>query len=436
MIWLIGLILVVLGGITVFFVMGKTQRQVYKYSFDNRVLDNPDKGYYIQIDSSEVSRIPSIREEVRVVLIAYDIEQYASTSIGEEKIEELRTVLAAAKENGLGVVFRAAYGFHAGVHEPSDTELISEHIGQISDVLNEYKDIIMVVQAGLLGDWGEWHSGDYLVTDEVHSTEIRQFVLKHWEQHLEETILVSVRRPRFIREAWEAGILVDRLGLYNDALLSTFDDMGTYDDANYDRIAELNWMQETLTTYINGGEMPTTSGKTEAAYADTEFSQLHMTYLNCKYNMDIISQWEETEIEGMNASDYIEQKLGYQLSVQQITSTLAPANSWDKYVDFTLKIQNIGYSTLSAKYKIYGVLMQDGKEIATEEITSTLLYQINNGQSTTLNFRIPFANYHETTDLALGIKITKYPEDNHSDYFVELANDVGFEDGINVFKLH
>ncbi len=253
--------------------------EAWYFQETDQVLDNPGRGFYIQIDSGRADKIPDAAKEVRVILLAFDMEGYLSGDLPEEKLGELREALRAAKREHVTVVFRAAYGFHGEVTEPEQIGQMGRHIEQIAEVLNQSADQILVVQAGMLGSYGEWHSSRYLEGTGDQQRESRLYILRQWEACLAPQIKVDVRRPRFIREAAEEGILSGRLGIHNDALLSTDSDMGTYDAPGMEREDELVWMQEHLIRQVNGGEMPVLGELSMPGNADREFAMMHTGYL-------------------------------------------------------------------------------------------------------------------------------------------------------------
>lgn len=399
-----------------------------------RVLDNSGRGYYIQVDSAKYGRIAEL-SEVRLIFLAFDIKAFTNGPISDEKTEELERALTAAKESGKAVVFRAAYGFESDVTEPDSLDIVSLHIQQISEVLNRFADNIVVIQAGLYGAYGEWHSSIYLDSEEETAKQNRLFLLRQWEKYLNQQIKVAVRRPRFIREAAEAGVLVNRLGLHNDALLSTDSDMGTYDDAGMDREAELLWAFEALEEEANGGEMPAPGIYSEPENAHSEFQRLHLTYLNLKYNEEILEQWEETGFRGSNAKDYIGNHLGYRLYISGIEFG-QPALNWLTYINgisLEAELCSSGYAPLGRQYKVYAVI-KSGETIVIQKIDAEELYSASNGEKVKLRLDIPGEMAAKDGKIFVGIKIAMDGEESDSDACVELANDrVGYVNGVNYF---
>lgn len=401
----------------------------------DRVLDNPDRGFYIQIDSGRADKIPDAAKEVRVILLAFDMEGYLAGDLPEEKLEELREALRAAQREHVSVVFRAAYGFHGEVAEPDQIGQMGRHIEQIAEVLNQSADQILVVQAGMLGSYGEWHSSRYLEGTEEQQRESRLYILKQWEACLVPQIKVDVRRPRFIREAAEEGILSGRLGLHNDALLSTDSDMGTYDASGMEREDELVWMQEHLIRQINGGEMPVLGELSMPENADREFAMMHTGYLNLRYNQEVIAHWDTATIGDSNAKRYLGNRLGYRLSLSELHMRKLHLGGelYTTGIKIRLRLRSTGYAPLPKHYKVF-LAVGSGDEYVYQEIQIPELYDLSNGESIEKEvcIRIPWEFAQERGTFEIGLKIARSSDIKDGRDCVELANQSGFyHEGIN-----
>lgn len=417
----------------VYFVL--SPRAEWHFQETDRPLDNPDRGFYIQIDSGRADKIPDAAQEVRVILLAFDIEEYFSGELPEEKLEELREALRVAQKEHVSVVFRAAYGFHGDVTEPARISQMGRHIEQIAEVLNSFEEQILVVQAGMLGNYGEWHSSRYLEGTEEQQRESRLYILGQWEAALSPQIQVDVRRPRFIREASGAGILSGRLGLHNDALLSTESDMGTYDAPGMGREDELAWMQENLTRQVNGGEMPTLGEFSMPENADREFAMMHTGYLNLKYNQEVVSYWDTVMLGDSNAKRYLENHLGYRLYLSELGMRRLHLGGelYTTGIKIRLRLCNTGYAPLPEQYKLY-LTAGAGGEAVYQEIQMPELYGVSNGESaeTEVSIRLPQDLVREDETIKIGLKIARAMDMEDGRDCVELANEGGlYHDGIN-----
>lgn len=409
----------------------------YHWQFEEsaRSIANPGRGFYIQIKTNRTHRIEDAAEEVRLILLTFDLEDYTEEELAEEKLEELREAMDVAEKGHMAVIFRAAYGFHREVEEPERMELVDRHIQQISEVLNSYRDQILVVQAGILGAYGEWHSSRYLEGTEEEKRESRLHILRQWELYLDPDIKVDVRRPRFVREAAAEGILTGRLGVHNDALLSTDSDMGTYDDPGMEREDELAWMQENLLGQINGGEMPTPGELNTPENADREFAQQHTGYLNLRYNEEIIDQWADVVMEDMDAKSYLENHLGYRLFLTEldVRRLYFTGELLEDGVQMHIGLCNSGYAPLLEKYKVF-VTVGSGENSVSQEIGIPELYRICNGQSvkTDITVRVPEEFLDGKEKISIGLKIAPDMDERDGQDCVELANqDFIYCDGVN-----
>lgn len=407
-------------------VLSQGIQRTYEESGDR--LDNPGRGFYVQVDSGRPEKISEAAEDARLILLAFDLEDCARGEIPQEKLEELRTALDRAEQEHMSVIFRAAYGFGRNAKEPDSLETVRGHIRQMCGVLNEYSALILVVQAGMLGEYGEWHTSRYLRGSEEECRENRLYVLRQWEEFLDSGIKVAVRRPRFVREAQAQGVLPGRLGVHNDALLSTDSDMGTYDDPEMDREKELLWMEARLADQCNGGEMPTPGALNAPQNADREFYLMHLSYLNLKYNKEIISNWSQRQFKSENAKSYLENHLGYRLYLSQLDMDLYHLRRWaaDSKIDVQLTFVNSGYGRLPEKYQVF-LTADNGEEQITRAVPVPELNRISNGQSSkvTLTWELPREFVKDREEIRLGFKIAA-EEDAEERDCVKLANS-GFD---------
>lgn len=424
------------------FMINKYLNYEIKFSKNENILSNPGRGGYIQINSGESERIQDLKEEgINLIFVAFDIEDYNNTTIPEQKLLELNECLHEAEKNNVSLIFRAAYGFYDDCSEPEKRELFSVHIRQIAAVLNEYSEQLLCVQAGMLGPYGEWHHGDYLPEDdEFVASSNRLYILSEWEKYLKKDIFVSVRRPRFIREATENGILTGRLGIYNDGLLGSDSDLGTYDEPEMDRDKELNWMDENLKYQINGGEMPLVTSWNDAENANEAFKKMHISYLNLGYNKEVLNKWKDQKIssEGINISGYkyIMNRLGYRLSIVEMRMGYQILSDT---LQIEMKMEADGYAPLPEKYSVW-FIVRDSDQIRYYKIESNNIYDICNGDSFIIKINIEKEgkNYKKIIEgkVAIGLKISNNKLESNQEKCIELGNSkIEYSNGFNYFVI-
>lgn len=438
LVFILLLFIIIISGTILYLYIPKSTL-VFKES--NKEVLNPGRGFYVQINSNEEERFEELKNEnIKIALVAYDIEDYLNIKIPKEKLKELEIVLNEARVYDMQIVFRAAYGFDPKYKDPETIDNIYTHIKQIAPILNANKDVILSVQAGFIGPWGEWHSSKFFTGNE-DEVKLRNQILSVLLENLNQDIAVNVRRPRFVRDAIEAGIDQSRLGIHNDALLSTKDDMGTYDDSDYTREEELSWAKANITQVVNGGEMPLVSEYSSINNAIKEMKSLQITYLNSRYNKEVLEEWKTTEYKGQNGLEYINNHLGYRLWLGEVElSTYIKSNR-----EFSIKavIHNSGLAPIDNGKDLF-LIMKRGKEVIFKSILEGELSSINCDMAKEFIINTHIDDLFEVDnkeDILVGICIAN--PDTTSSYTVNLVDnnsqieltnsELIYEEGINFF---
>jgi hypothetical protein len=316
-------------------------------------LANPERGFYAPRMSNRVDGLEGLRARgITLLLVEMDLRAFKDRDIAPEKLDELRGAFAKARENGLKVIFRAAYGFTGRDYraDPKDLERIRGHIKQLGDVFQSDRDVLFAVQAGFLGPWGEWHGSNH---GDPPSLEARRAVLFGLLDALPAPIPVQVRRPMFIRdlfagepeltpEAAAKGGPLSRTGWHDDALLSLPTDMGTYAERGWDRDRELRWCDNHGRFTPFGGETVPPSAKTPIGQVVRELELLHATYLNSAYHRGTLDVWRKGEYRGENAFDHIERRLGYRLTAETLRYPSSASPGGALHVE--LELRNVGFA--------------------------------------------------------------------------------------------
>src|SRR5262249_31250234 len=73
---------------------------------------NPERGFYAPQTSGRMGRLDDLRKQgISLLLVEMNLRDFKDRELTPEKLGELRQACAAARTNGLKLVFRAAYGF-------------------------------------------------------------------------------------------------------------------------------------------------------------------------------------------------------------------------------------------------------------------------------------------------------------------------------------
>ncbi len=285
---------------------------------------NPGRGWYRVFTMDAAKPCPT--EEWRwekcggeqLALLMIDIGSFASSPLSPKAVENIKTALDFFGRQGKEVILRVVYDSQGkGMeNEPPWISNISGHIAQLSPVLSEYKDIIFCMQGMFIGSWGEMHSSKFLTTNALRA------IWKSLRESAPEAMRFAVRKPeQYISLAGGTYDSVTkekarnlRLGLFNDGLLGSETDLGTFAEGE---LLQALGFQDKLCRYVpNGGEaIGGFSEYEDVSRAAEHFEKIHITYLNSVYDGRILSKWKNQSFDGMNGYDYIGMRLGYRFLV-------------------------------------------------------------------------------------------------------------------------
>ena len=148
---------------------------------------------------------------------------------------DVRRYLEETRQKGGTLIVRLGYTWsdRAGC-EPSDFDIVLGHVKELSQIMADYDDVVVGVEAGVAGPWAEMHSSDYCRPEYMNR------VLKTYCDNLSPDISILTRTAYYI--AAFAGTKSDgllemlpfqdkdlkRFGMYNDGYLGTWWDYGTW----------------------------------------------------------------------------------------------------------------------------------------------------------------------------------------------------------------
>ncbi|MBR1823241.1 MAG: DUF4832 domain-containing protein [Ruminococcus sp.] len=298
-----------------------------------------------------------------------------------------RQTLDNCRKNGSLVGLRFRYDANGKDDpEPATFDKVLAHIKQIKDskLLDDYRDIIVMVESGFVGKWGEQHGGKYT------SVEYKAKLLNALVEAVPESIPITVRTPdtfaewagikrnqlndsKILADAADNGndkVLSTRIGMYNDGYMGSNSDLGTFAD----RTIETDWLNRVAEHTYYGGEF---SGNIEfAKQYDTylpencipEMYKTHLSYINGNI-FGLYKDMEYTEkyaVEGADNSAYygqsvfqfIRDHIGYRFIVRDSKLT-ANAKQGD-IVKLRFSVENTGFANIIPHTDSYIILEKDG----------------------------------------------------------------------------
>ena len=316
---------------------------------------NPERGFYFVQSFKSASAYPIVAQSIErqrlqnktLVYMGYYPKDYMEGDIAPEFLELMRTNMQTLRENGAKCILRFAYS-DSESETPWDPkpEIVQRHIQNITPILQEYGDVIMVFQAGFVGVWGEWYYTQNFVsnpnTPEKHA--LRKQVTDAMLAALPNDRQIALRTPMFARMMYAQnyadtltistahnGTDRSRLSAFNDCFGASSNDTGTFASKETREF----WKADSRYVFMGGETCGLSAYCTcEASLKDME--DYHWTYLNSEYHGGVLGRWRKDK-----CIDEIERRLGYRLSLTDVYTGNAAAGQDFRVV---LKVKNSGFS--------------------------------------------------------------------------------------------
>jgi len=305
------------------------------YDSSGAIFANPERGFsaYRSVPIS-LSFLQSLRNiNVTIVQRIYIIPQFVNDTLSASFLETMLADFRTAREGGAKLVLRFSYTNQMdGEDAPLDRVL--DHIDQIEPLLRENYDVIVYMDAGFIGAWGEW----YYSTNNLNNTEDRRAVLFALLDALPVDRMVLVRTPEYKRQIYnyfepltpgEAfnGTNRARTGAHNDCFLAGPRDYGTYIDIEEDK------------TFLNldnryvpqGGETCHPSEYSVCSNALIDLERMHWSVLNKDYHSVVLQSWEND-----GCMNEVKRRLGYRFRLLKavIQDSVSPGGAF--HVNFSM----------------------------------------------------------------------------------------------------
>ena len=366
------------------------------YTEDLSDFANPERGFYQYSSSKDGTLDATYLASLRtlhtfstdanfqvinsLVYRYYFLNDFKTSPISSTYLNNMQIDFDAARTAGIKLVIRFAYTESVdntncanGICPPygdASKQQVLDHISQVTNVLQNNKDVLAAVQMGFIGIWGENYYTDYFgdasqspYTIEANDWVNRNEVLGALLAAVPVERMVQVRYPQMKQkylygtsattssagmtaaQAYD-GTDISRLGFHNDCFLASTDDFGTF--TNYGP-GSSNSDTTNLKPYLaNDGNFTVVGGETcfenptrslcvsEGGEADEELRRFHYSYLNTNYQLDLLNSWVG------QCMEEVKRNLGYRFVLQNstVTDVLQPGQT----MNITINIENKGYA--------------------------------------------------------------------------------------------
>ena len=277
---------------------------------------NPERGFheFVSLRSLDDGELDDIVAAGHTVIYGQVlIPEYSEKPLDDAILDQVSGALDLVRAHGMKVVPRFHYSDDIGEADAALDQIL-EHIEQLTPLLQQHADVILTLQAGFIGAYGEWHSS----TNGLDAPGPRKAILDALLAALPADRTIGVRRPSFKADAYGGPLTADsaydgsdlaRIGHINDCFLASDDDEGTYQEPNEKDYA----IADSAYVPVGGETCGVNPPRSECASALDELALLHWTHLNADYHPDVLQSWQD---DGCYAE--VACRLGYRLAATNL----------------------------------------------------------------------------------------------------------------------
>ena len=369
----------------------------------------------------------------------------------EDALNVLQTTFDNIRKNDGHVIVRICYDpwYNGRSNVTPDHEWVLKHVKQLAPVLSKNTDVIVALEMGMHGAYGEMHSDTNITYDRV--AEATNLMLRNTPPELKILTRTGnysakvlgfddwgkdfyVGGEKFEEIAKAKGDTMYRVGMFNDGYLGTQYDYGTWGadcKTSICREEGVAWLEKYGINTPYGGEALTTAGGYEVIntpeFLAYEGFRTHTSYLNIQWNNNLIDSWKKTpfnqkdfdydpaRVDSLSGFKYINDHLGYRFVLRE--SWMSDTVSGDGILRAKLRIQNVGFGNLTRKLPVGLLLEQAQHDFGGLTVDPWLNLVILDS--------IDFQNVHSRTiSIAGGDTVMTFDGNNEMDISVKLPDDM------------
>jgi hypothetical protein len=397
---------------------------------------NPERGFYMWTDFNYPDYL-SVRAQGNTLTRQYfRLDAYRNSTLPSSYLNQVAVAFNKARQAGIKMIPRFAYNYGPYPNsEPDATRArIEQHLQQLSPVLAANEDVILSLEAGFIGAWGEWHtSTNHLDTDPASKAAILAAILSA----LPPSRMVALRYPSDMEllngppitssEAF-SGSNHARIGSHQDCFLASADDFGTWGRTGRPSDYEKTYVAANGRFAVVGGETCSVNPpRSDCPTALDEMAFMHWTYLNVEFEPSVIQGFKQG-----GCFDQIRRRLGYRFQLLSATYSGAPRRGTTLQFDF--QVTNVGFAAMFNARPVFAVLSNDAHKYVTQLDVDPRLWAP--GTTTTVNQSIALPSHIAigTYTLSLWLPDQSFSIRNNPLFAVRFANQGTWNatDGTNI----
>lgn len=333
---------------------------------------NPDRGFYhiygFLISDEPADMCEQLDRQMEkdtghaLAMVQINLREYRDKEISEEGLNNIESLFRAMSATNEHWIVRFLYDWDGEneKNEPQSIELVLNHMQQVGEILTRYRESVFTLQGLFVGNWGEINGTKY--ADKTSLQKLAKQLVKATDGQM----YLAVRTPAHWRQIMDGAedsmpgdqekMMYDRLGLFNDGMLGSGNDCGTYgeksaveagEDQAWNRKEELEFQEKLCSRVPNGGEVIIDNEYNDLEHAIADLKTMHVTYLNQDYDEAVLEKWASSTVQtsdcfdGMDGLSYIQRHLGYRLVLSEV---FMQHNFWEDTADIKVSLQNVGFA--------------------------------------------------------------------------------------------
>lgn len=341
------------------------------YTANNTNFANPERGFYRYTDTYGSNPIPltlaelnNLRSSTQQTLIFRYIvlDDFVNAPISNAFLTAIQNDFNIVRQAGFKIVPRFCYvnqlnydanGNILTPYGDANKARILQHIAQLKPILQQNADIILTLQNGFWGVWGENYYSDHFgcIADApltpqnwADRKEVTDSLLAALPNYRSVSLRTPVLKATYygltmpddsisIADAYNPSNILSRLGGHNDCFLADYNDY-TFDDTLSEKSY---WRAETRYLPMGGETCENNTTYTNCANTLIEMQQFHWTYCNDGYHPAVLQDWTN---QGCIAD--IKKRLGYRFEL--LNANFPDAAAPNAPFTFNLQLRNIGFA--------------------------------------------------------------------------------------------
>lgn len=400
------------------------------YNRSNATFPNPDRGFHYQTDCANsamsVSQLQNYRSQnISVILCSFNLSDAVNSPISQAKLDMLQRQMDTARTAGAKLMLRFVYNNTDNAIDAPLTQMLA-HMDQVKPYIQNNKDVVMLMQAGFVGSWGEWGNSKNYGTGSLTSQNWadRKTIMNKMLEIMPSDRMIQLRTPDFkykligtsALSASEAfnGSAKARVGHFNDCFLSSSNDWGTYNNTSVD----FPFMEQDTKYLPMGGETCAVyAPRTDCPSAQSEMARFHWSYINAGYNTSVLNNWRS-----QGCYTTIEQKLGYRFVLQNasLSTSAKPGGSFT----VNLNLVNEGFAAPFNPRPVQLVLRNNSSGTVHRVTLSADPRQWLPGQTINVNETVTLPSNMESGNYSVLLALPDASSSiaNRPEYSIQLAN--------------